>query len=98
MCDSVGKADLRPDHFDSKQSRESVDLPLTCHLSPSLITFVCWSCEVGRLLLGLALINCDTDPMGMFPLFMQKTDDVLAPVSLPYLVGFFIWVVSLLAA
>ena len=31
---SVGKADLLSDHFYSKQSREAVDLPLTCHPSP----------------------------------------------------------------
>ena len=35
-CESVGKADLMSDHFDSKQSREAVDLPLSCHPSPSL--------------------------------------------------------------
>ena len=29
MCESVGKADLLSDHFDGKQSGESVDLPLT---------------------------------------------------------------------
>ena len=29
VSESVGKADLLSDHFDSKQSRESVDLPLT---------------------------------------------------------------------
>ena len=34
VCESVGKADLLADHFDSKQYREAVDLPLTCH--PSL--------------------------------------------------------------
>ena len=34
VCESVGKADLLSDHFDDKQSRESVDLPLTCHPSP----------------------------------------------------------------
>ena len=39
MCESVGKADLLWDHFDSKQSREVVDLPLTCHPSPRLTTF-----------------------------------------------------------
>ena len=38
VCESVGKADLPSDHFDSKQSREAVDLPLTCHPSPSLST------------------------------------------------------------
>ena len=31
VCESVGKADLLSDHFVSKQSREDVDLPLTCH-------------------------------------------------------------------
>ena len=35
VCESVGKADLLSDHFDSKQSREAVDLPLTCHPSVS---------------------------------------------------------------
>ena len=38
MSTSVSKADLLSDHFDNKQSREAVNLPLTCHLSPSLIT------------------------------------------------------------
>ena len=35
VCESVGKADLLSNHFDRKQSREAVDLPLTCHQSPS---------------------------------------------------------------
>ena len=40
-CESVGKADLPSDNFDSKQFWESVDLPLTSHLSPiyGLVTF-----------------------------------------------------------
>ena len=38
MCESVGKADLVSDHFDSMQSREAVDIPLTCHPSPSRTT------------------------------------------------------------
>ena len=33
--ESVGKSDLFSDHFDSKQSREAVDLLLTCN--PSLV-------------------------------------------------------------
>ena len=37
VCESVGKADLLSDHFDSKQSRESVDLLVTCHPSPGLL-------------------------------------------------------------
>ena len=38
VCESVGKADLLLDHFDSRQSREAVDLLLTCHSSPILTT------------------------------------------------------------
>ena len=53
VCESVGKADLLSDHFDSKQTREAVDLPLTCHPSPSLTTFAIRSREVRRLLLDL---------------------------------------------
>ena len=39
VCKSVGKVDLLSDHFDSKQSKEAVDLPVTCHPSVSLTTF-----------------------------------------------------------
>ena len=56
VCESVGKADLLSDHFDSKLSREAVDLPLTCHSSPSLTTFAFGSSEVRRLLLDLDLM------------------------------------------
>ena len=50
VCESVGEADLQSDHFDGKQSRESVDLLLTCHPSPSLTSFAFRSSEVRRLL------------------------------------------------
>ena len=53
VCESVGKADLMSDHFESKQFREAVDLPLTCHSSPSLTTFAFSSSEVRRLFLDL---------------------------------------------
>ena len=72
-------SDLLSDHFDSKQSREAVDLPLTCHPSPSLTTFAFRSSEVRRLLLELDLYG-GTDPLGMFPLFPKKTADVMTPV------------------
>ena len=80
VCESVGKADLLSDHFDSKQSREAVDLPLTCHSSPSLTTFAFRSSEVRRLLLYLDPYG-GTDPLGMFPLFLKRTADVMAPPS-----------------
>ena len=53
LYESVGKADMLSDHFDSKQYRESVDLLVTCHPSPSLITSAFRSSEVKRLLLDL---------------------------------------------
>ena len=62
MCESVGKADLLSEHFDSKQSREAVDMLLTCHPSPSLTSFVFRSREFRHLLL---------DPLGMFPLLLK---------------------------
>ena len=78
VCESVGKADLLSDHFDSKQSMEAVDLPLTCHPSPSLTTSAFRSSEVRRLLLDLDPFG-GTDPLGMFPLFLKRTADVMAP-------------------
>ena len=78
VCESVGKADLLSDHFDSKQSREAVDLQLTCHPSPSLTTFAFRSSEVRRLLLDLDPYG-GTDPLGMFRLFLKRTADVMAP-------------------
>ena len=79
VCESVGKAaDLLSDHFDSKQSRESVDLLVTCHPSPSLITFAFRSCDVKHLLFDLDPYG-GTDPLGMIPLFLKRTADVLAP-------------------
>ena len=56
VCESVGKADLLSDHFESKQSREAVDRPQTCHPSPSLTTFAFRSSEVRRLLLDLTFM------------------------------------------
>ena len=79
VCESVGKADLLSDHFNIKQSRESVDLPLTCHPSPTLTSFAFRSSEVRRLLLDLDPYG-GSDPLSIFPLFLKRTSDVLAPV------------------
>ena len=78
VCESVGNADILSAHFDGKQSRDPVDLPSTCHPSPSLTTFAFRSWEVKRLLLDLDSYG-GTDPSGMFPIFLKKTADVLAP-------------------
>ena len=71
----VGKADLLSDHFDSKQSRESLDLPLTCHPTPCLTSFAFRSREVRCLLLDLDPYG-GSDLLGMFPLFLKRTADV----------------------
>ena len=66
------------DHFDSKQSKEAVYLPLTCHPSPSLTTFAFRPIEVRRLFLDLDPYG-GTDPLDLFPLFLKRTPDVMAP-------------------
>ena len=73
VCQSFAKAYLLSHHFDDKQSREFVDLPLTFHASPSLTSFVFRSSEVRWLLLDLG-----SDLMGMFPLFLKRIAEVLA--------------------
>ena len=79
VCGSVGKADLLSDHFDSKQFMEAVDLPLTCHPSASLTTFAFRSREVRRLLLLDLDPYSGSDLLGMFPLFLKRTTDAVAP-------------------
>ena len=93
VCESVGKADLVSDHFDSKQSIQAVDLPLTCHPSPSLTTFAFRSRDVRRLLLDLDPYS-GSDPLGMFPLFLKRTADVMAPVLVQCFCCMFVWEVS----
>ena len=78
VCKSVGKADKLLDYFHSNQSREAVDQPLTCHPSPSHTTFPFRWREVRPLLLDLDS-NGGTDPLGMFPLSLTRTADVMAP-------------------
>ena len=53
VCESVRNADMLTAHFDGKQSSDPVDLPSTCHPSPSLTTFAFRSRKVKRLLLDL---------------------------------------------
>ena len=77
VCESVGNADLPSDHFDSKQSREAVDLPFTCHPSSCRTTFAFRLSEVRRILSDFDPYG-GTDPSGMFPL-LKRTADVMAP-------------------
>ena len=80
---------------ESKLSMESVDLPLTFHPSSSLITFAFRSNEERRLFLDLDPCG-GTDPLVMFPFFLKRTADVLAPHLSVVFGGFFVWLVSLL--
>ena len=53
VCESVGKADLLSDHFDSKQSREAVDLrSLVIHLLLVLPPLRLGRVRLGRVRLG----------------------------------------------
>ena len=81
VCEElVNKAHLLSDHFDSKRSREAVDLLLTCHPSPSFTTFPFRSGEVRCLLLDLDPYG-GTDTLGLFTLFLNRTADVILPPS-----------------
>ena len=79
VSESVGNADLLPDHFDSKQSWEAVELPLTCHPSTSLTTFAFRSREAMRFLLDLDPYD-GTDPLHMFSIFLKRTVHVIATI------------------
>ena len=58
---------------------EAIDLPLTCRPSPSLTIFAFRSSVVRSLLLDLDAYG-GTASLGMFPLFLKRTADVMAPV------------------
>ena len=51
---------------------------LICSPSPSLLTVSFSTSEVRRFLLGLDAYG-GTDPLGVFPLFLKRTADVLVP-------------------
>ena len=96
VCESVGWADLLSNHFDRKQSSEAVDQPLTCHPSPSLITFAFRSSEAKRLLLDLDHMVALTQWV-CFLIFFKRTD-VLAPVLASVLFRQHLRLVSFLAS
>ena len=78
LHESVGREKSRNalGPFDVKQSRDPLDLPSACHLSPTLTTFAFRSRE--RLLLNVDSYG-GTDPLGLLTLFLKRTADVLAP-------------------
>ena len=79
----AGKAELLSTWFDSKQSRDIVELPQICHPRPAFCGIAFRAREVERHLLDLDP-NGGVDPSGCFPMFFRKTASVLAP-KLSYL-------------
>ena len=78
VSDPAGKAELLSTWFDSKQSRDIVELPQTCHLRPAFWGIAFRAREVERHLLDLDP-NGGVNPSGCFPMFFRKTAFVLAP-------------------
>ena len=69
----VGAKEKSPDGLSLQNQNQ-----IFCHLSPSLTSFAFRSSEVRRLLLDLDP-DGSSDPLGMFPLFLKRTADVMAP-------------------
>ena len=79
----VEKAELLSSHFDSKQSRESVEVPTSCFPEARCCSVAFRSSLVEEYLCELDEYG-GIDPVGMFPLFYKKVADVLAPVFLGF--------------
>ena len=78
LCDSQAKADALSRFFDSKQCRQRVNIPLSCHPEPKLKSIAFRSREVLKILSELDA-HGGTDPHGMFPLFLKEVRKELAP-------------------
>ena len=75
---SAEKAELLSAHFDSKQSRDPILMPVSCHPEPQLTSLAFRSSVVKALLLDLDSYG-GVDPVGMFPLFYKRVAGILAP-------------------
>ena len=65
VSDPALKAELLSEQFDSKQSPDSVALPLSCNPEPKFCTFAFSSREVERILLYLH-VHGEVDPQRFF--------------------------------
>ena len=74
----LDKANILADSFNSKQSREELQLPLGCHPLPVFNTFAFRSSEIKFLLSDLDAYG-GTDPNGLFPLLLKRLSSQLAP-------------------
>ena len=77
VSDPAGKAELLSMWFDSKQSRDIVELPQTCHPRPAFCGIAFTAREVEWYLLDLDP-DGGVDASGCFPMFFQKTASVLS--------------------
>ena len=75
MCESVGKADLLSDHFDSN----SPGRLLICHSHSNHLLVLSPLPLVKRGQASVRLGPLWTDPLDMFPLFLKRTVYVMAP-------------------
>ena len=73
VSDPAGKAELLSAWFDSKQSRDIVELPQTCHRRPAFCGIAFRAREVERYLLDLDP-NGGVDPSGCSPMFFRGLD------------------------
>ena len=71
VSDPAGKAELLSTWFDSKQSRDIVELPQTCHPRPAFCGIAFRAREVEQHLLDLDP-NGGVDPSGCFPMFVGR--------------------------
>ena len=78
ICDSKSKADALSRHFDGKQCRDKISIPLSCHPEPKLKSIAFRSSEVLKLLSGLDA-HGGVDPHGIFPMFLKELRNELAP-------------------
>ena len=76
--DPKEKATLFADLFDRKQCSEKLTMPQTCFPEPRLTALAFRSREIRDLLADLDS-HGGAGPDGIFPLFLKKTADVLAP-------------------
>ena len=74
----LDKACILADSFNSKQNREDIQLPLSCHPLPSFNSFAFRSSEIRYLLSNLDEYG-GTDPNGLFPLLLKRLSSKLAP-------------------
>ena len=72
------KACIFAESFASKQSREEIQLPFSCHPQPSFNSFAFRSSELKYLLSNLDEYG-GTDPNGLFPLLLKRLSSQLAP-------------------